>query len=382
MFGMINSDILLNNIKLIKVFMTQIYKNSKGFSLIEIMIVMGLATIVGLAVMKSSLDVVKSSKRGEVINKINGIAQTISLFSTNEATCKNMLSGNNFVNYAEINGNSNVALSLNIPSIGEISKDQEIGDSGLKTKSFEVRNIQKLGADGNNFKYLMGVAYLNTASSKGTLGGNNFQEKLVTPLQLKINSAGKVVSCSSVGLAMNPGNNNNNNNNNANSGDVNNTTTVALPDGSTGITSANCNAECVVRDFFNRNPSTTGNPQLWMNQVGVAEYSSYAEAYSGNNGVNAVETAKKLGVTDKQLDDWVQRTVNNVNGQDFQKVVTGVNKATDIYTPEEILKFKEKVGNDAFAAAAKVLSEKDLTGLTKEQINALVLQEMVNSKAP
>lgn len=365
--------------------------NNRGISLIEVMIAIGLISVLGLGLATMSYNGVKASNRSEGIQNLTGLSQTISSYTFYQNTCTPMLGSNPpAISYNSVSTSTVIPFELNLQNVGLIKGNQPVNPFSLNVTAFDLTNLQRVGTDTAGNSYVIGTLEITAELQKDALGGQHLKKRTVTSLHLRLDSSGRPTACAGTPLQQFQ----------AGSGtsgtSTTNLSTVVLPDGTSvqQLITPTCDATCVVTQFFQRN-STGSDPvaeaNAWMTQVGTTAYTTYANAYSMNqtlgiSGVplNAVDTGSALGYSQNTVDSWTAYTFAQYNNLSttatdsganlYQDTVSGYNAASSMWSQETIQNYISTSGVDMSNAAALIVNSGSTSGMTSTQISSALTQ--------
>lgn len=173
--------------------------NQKGFSLIEALMVLGITSIIGMAVMQTMRDSTNQMALSEAKFDELDLIRQVQTNLVYKVTCEN-----NFVDKSLTNlMASNLDEVVNVNGTALFKVGQTVGNRSLKIKKFEVGIKEAVLADYNKRMtdpwnpgdtYLVDVELkVTTEKLKTTLGGQEMTRAV--PLKVKINAANNILEC-------------------------------------------------------------------------------------------------------------------------------------------------------------------------------------------
>ena len=179
----------------------RILSKNYGFSLIQVMIAVGLISVVSLGVaelMGSSSRASKSmNTRMERVLFYNELSNVLST----EKNCTEAIKNSPF-NLTAVNSVNGMNFTLNLPGLGAISTGADVQNTNLNVESLTMHNAvnQGTGPAGETVYTVDLKAKVNAKSD--LVGGGALKPGILPSISVAVNSSNQIVSCSSsIGVA-------------------------------------------------------------------------------------------------------------------------------------------------------------------------------------
>lgn len=264
-------------------------QNENGFSIIQVMVALGLLSIVMLANMSLTTMMSKSKVSQQVHFERDSLGNYIKSLLYHSDSCTAGIDKTLVIDSLNLAPEMKVAFSW--PEL-ELKDETELPKYKIGIQKVFVRSLRKVGvSDLTKETFFLGELFIKDKALSEILGGSEFKERSLGPLNFATAVNGQISKCSQAVLDIpklsnlkDPG---------KNVGELLAEAGVALPQGDypPDNVTAGCNLTCVVDNFYARNNLSNESKAAFFDvpawkQI-AQDYSNIASAVARLNGQDA-----------------------------------------------------------------------------------------------